>query len=111
MNITASVQSGSSLLCLHWEVVGGDLPPHTKNYTQCNGEVLYSTLALRNLCFNNGGNYTITAENEYGLQKNVHHFISMQVVSQLLIVLNINSIFVHACIRPSCSVYGARNNY
>ena len=66
MNITASVQSGSSLLCLHWGVVGGDLPPHTKNYTQCNGEILYSTLALRNLCFNNGGNYTITAENEYG---------------------------------------------
>ena len=53
-------------MCLHWGVVGGDLPPHTKNYTHDNGEVIYSILELRNLCFNNGGNYTITASNEYG---------------------------------------------
>ena len=66
VNITASVQSGPLLVSLNWEVVGGDLPPNTKNYTHDDGEAVCTTLELRRLCYTDSGNYTITATNEYG---------------------------------------------
>ena len=66
MNITATIQSGPPLVSLNWGVVGGDLPPNTKNYTYSDGVAVYSTLELRSLCYNDPCNYTITAANEYG---------------------------------------------
>ena len=69
MNITATIQSGPPLVSLNWGVVGGNLPPNTKNYTYSDGEAVYSILELRSLCFNYSGNYTITATNEYGPTK------------------------------------------
>ena len=65
-NITATIQSGPPLVSLNWGVVGGDLPPDTKNYTYSDGVAVYSTLELRNVCYYDSGNYTITATNEYG---------------------------------------------
>ena len=64
MNITATIDSDPPILSLSWGVEGGDLPPHAKNYT--NSDRRYSILELRDLCYSDSGNYTITATNEYG---------------------------------------------
>ena len=69
VNITATIQSGPPILSLNWEVVGGDLPPNSKNYTYSDGVAVYSTLELRSLCYSDSGKYTITATNEYGTTK------------------------------------------
>ena len=64
MNITATIYSDPPILSLNWGVMDGGLPPHAKNYTH--NDHRYSILELRSLCYNNHGNYTITATNEYG---------------------------------------------
>ena len=69
VNITATIQSGPPIVSLKWGVVGGDLPPHTKNYTHKDGATLFSTLELRSLCFSYSGNYTIIVRNEDGTSR------------------------------------------
>ena len=52
VNITATMQSDPPIVSLNWEVMDGDLPPHTKNYTNSDGVAVYSILELRSLCYN-----------------------------------------------------------
>ena len=76
VNITATIKSGPPILSLKWEVLGGNLPPNTKNYTHNDGTALYSTLELRSLCYSYSGNYTIIASNEDGTSR---EFVPLQI--------------------------------
>ena len=64
VNITATIHSDPPIVFLNWGVVGGDLPPNTKNYTYSDNR--FTILELRSLCYSDSGSYTITAANEYG---------------------------------------------
>jgi len=96
-NLTAIVVSYLSLASLHWSPPAHSNPLPNKTLTVRHGNITTTTLMLlKNAILGDGGNYTLTAVNEFGRSSSK---VEVEILTGKLVL------YMHACIHSYICAY------